>query len=154
MSYRIVTFTFATLLASISLQAMSNDSVTIDGKSYTAIEVNGQIYYSPDSVSENRRSRRSVDGQPPQRALYAGDVLLQGATGPELKASGTLLVESDAEQARALATRYGLHLRQSSGGIALLEAEPSTDLNQVAAQMRQEGLEVQVEITGQLLRPK
>ncbi|WP_438404988.1 serine protease chaperone, partial [Aeromonas hydrophila] len=116
-----VTLLLATLLAPLSGQLCAQESVTIYGKQYSTIEVNGQTYLIPDNGSK-KRVARSLDSKVPQQTLRRGDVLMQGAASPETTVSGTLLVEADDASAKALATRHGLNFKQSSGGIALLEA--------------------------------
>ncbi|WP_421231723.1 serine protease chaperone [Aeromonas sp. 603079] len=148
-----VTLLLATLLAPLSGQLCAEESVTMDGKQYSTIEVNGQTYLIPDNGSK-KRVARSLDDKVPQQSLRRGDVLMQGAASPELTVSGTLLVEADDNQASALANRHGLRFKQSSGGIALLEAKPGTDLNAVATALKQEGVKVQIELAGALKRPK
>ena len=125
----------------------------MDGKQYSTIEVNGQTYLIPDNGSK-KRVARSLDGKAPQHTLRRGDVLMQGAASPELTVSGTLLVEADDATAKALATRHGLNFKQSSGGIALLEAKSGTDLNAIATQLQSEGVKVQIELSGAEQQPK
>ncbi len=148
-----VTLLLATLLAPLSGQLCAQESVTMDGKQYSTIEVNGQTYLIPDNGSK-KRVARSLDGKAPQQTLRRGDVLMQGAASPELTVSGTLLVEADDATAKALATRHGLSFKQISGGIALLEAKPGTDLNAIATQLQSEGVKVQIELAGALKQPK
>ena len=148
-----VTLLLATLLAPLSGQLCAQESVTMDGKQYSTIEVNGQTYLTPDNGSK-KRVARSLDGKAAQPGLRSGDVLLQGVASPELTVSGTLLIEADEPQARALATRHGLSFKQSSGGIALLEAKPGTDLNAISARLQQEGVKVQIELAGAEQQPR
>lgn len=148
-----VTLLLATLLAPLSGQLCAQESVTMDGKQYSTIEVNGQTYLIPDNGSK-KRVARSLDGKAPQQTLRRGDVLMQGAASPELTVSGTLLVEADDATAKALATRHSLNFKQSSGGIALLEAKSGTDLNAIATQLQSEGVKVQIELAGALKQPK
>ncbi|WP_111809076.1 serine protease chaperone [Aeromonas allosaccharophila] len=148
-----VTLLLATLLAPLSGQLCAEESVTMDGKQYSTIEVNGQTYLIPDNGSK-KRVARSLDGKAPQQTLRRGDVLMQGAASPELTVSGTLLVEADDATARTLATRHGLSFKQSSGGIALLEAKPGTDLNAIASKLKSEGVNVQIELSGAEQQPK
>lgn len=148
-----VTLLLATLLAPLSGQLCAQESVTMDGKQYSTIEVNGQTYLIPDNSSK-KRVARSLDSKVPQQTLRRGDVLMQGAASPELTVSGTLLVEADDASAKALATRHGLNFKQSSGGIALLEAKPGTDLNAIATKLKSEGLNVQIELSGAEQQPK
>lgn len=148
-----VTLLLATLLAPLSGQLCAEESVTMDGKQYSTIEVNGQTYLIPDNGSK-KRVARSLDGKTPQQTLRRGDVLMQGAASPELTVSGTLLVEADDATAKALATRHGLNFKQSSGGIALLEAKPGTDLNSIATKLKSEGVNVQIELSGAEQQPK
>ncbi|MFB2700644.1 serine protease chaperone [Aeromonas veronii] len=148
-----VTLLLATLLAPLSGQLCAQESVTMDGKQYSTIEVNGQTYLIPDNGSK-KRVARSLDSKAPQQTLRRGDVLMQGAASPELTVSGTLLVEADDASAKALATRHGLNFKQSSGGIALLEAKPGTDLNTIATKLKSEGVNVQIELSGAEQQPK
>ncbi len=148
-----VTLLLATLLAPLSGQLCAEESVTMDGKQYSTIEVNGQTYLIPDNGSK-KRVARSLDGKAPQQTLRRGDVLMQGAASPELTVSGTLLVEADDATAKALATRHGLSFKQSSGGIALLGAKPGTDLNAIATKLKSEGVNVQIELSGAEQQPK
>ena len=148
-----VTLLLATLLAPLSGQLCAQESVTMDGKQYSTIEVNGQTYLIPDNGSK-KRVARSLDSKAPQQTLRRGDVLMQGAASPELTVSGTLLVEADDASAKALATRHGLNFKQSSGGIALLEAKPGTDLNAIATKLQSEGVKVQIELSGAEQQPK
>ncbi|MFQ2920398.1 hypothetical protein ACK3YF_14345 [Aeromonas allosaccharophila] len=148
-----VTLLLATLLAPLSGQLCAEESVTMDGKQYSTIEVNGQTYLIPDNGSK-KRVARSLDGKAPQQTLRRGDVLMQGAASPELTVSGTLLVEADDATAKALATRHGLNFKQSSGGIVLLEAKSGTDLNAIATQLQSEGVNVQIELSGAEQQPK
>ena len=148
-----VTLLLATLLAPLSGQLCAQESVTMDGKQYSTIEVNGQTYLIPDNGSK-KRVARSLDDKVPQQSLRRGDVLMQGAASPELTVSGTLLVEADDASAKALATRHGLNFKQSSGGIALLEAKPGTDLNAIATKLKSEGVNVQIELSGAEQQPK
>lgn len=148
-----VTLLLATLLAPLSGQLCAQESVTMDGKQYSTIEVNGQTYLIPDNGSK-RRIARSLDSKVPQQTLRRGDVLMQGAASPELTVSGTLLVEADDATAKALATRHGLNFKQSSGGIALLEAKSGTDLNAIATKLKSEGVNVQIELSGAEQQPK
>ncbi|KRV87179.1 serine protease chaperone [Aeromonas veronii] len=148
-----VTLLLATLLAPLSGQLCAQESVTMDGKQYSTIEVNGQTYLIPDNGSK-KRVARSLDSKVPQQTLRRGDVLMQGAASPELTVSGTLLVEADDATAKALATRHGLNFKQSSGGIALLEAKPGTDLNAIATKLKSEGVNVQIELSGAEQQPK
>ncbi|MEH8253780.1 serine protease chaperone [Aeromonas veronii] len=148
-----VTLLLATLLAPLSGQLCAEESVTMDGKQYSTIEVNGQTYLIPDNGSK-KRVARSLDGKAPQQTLRRGDVLMQGAASPELTVSGTLLVEADDATAKALATRHGLNFKQSSGGIALLEAKSGTDLNAIATKLKSEGVKVQIELSGAEQQPK
>ncbi|MFM5314469.1 hypothetical protein ACET9R_03780 [Aeromonas veronii] len=148
-----VTLLLATLLAPLSGQLCAQESVTMDGKQYSTIEVNGQTYLIPDNGSK-KRVARSLDSKAPQQTLRRGDVLMQGAASPELTVSGTLLVEADDASAKALATRHGLNFKQSSGGIALLEAKPGTDLNAIATKLKSEGVNVQIELSGAEQQPK
>jgi hypothetical protein len=148
-----VTLLLATLLAPLSGQLCAEESVTMDGKQYSTIEVNGQTYLIPDNGSK-KRVARSLDSKAPQQTLRRGDVLMQGAASPELTVSGTLLVEADDASAKALATRHGLNFKQSSGGIALLEAKPGTDLNAIATKLQSEGVNVQIELSGAEQQPK
>ncbi|WP_139476629.1 serine protease chaperone [Aeromonas veronii] len=148
-----VTLLLATLLAPLSGQLCAQESVTMDGKQYSTIEVNGQTYLIPDNGSK-KRVARSLDSKAPQQTLRRGDVLMQGAASPELTVSGTLLVEADDTSAKALATRHGLNFKQSSGGIALLEAKPGTDLNAIATKLKSEGVNVQIELSGAEQQPK
>ncbi|EKP0304971.1 hypothetical protein JGX26_002967 [Aeromonas veronii] len=148
-----VTLLLATLLAPLSGQLCAQESVTMDGKQYSTIEVNGQTYLIPDNSSK-KRVARSLDSKVPQQTLRRGDVLMQGAASPELTVSGTLLVEADDASAKALATRHGLNFKQSSGGIALLEAKPGTDLNAIATKLKSEGVNVQIELSGAEQQPK
>lgn len=148
-----VTLLLATLLAPLSGQLCAEESVTMDGKQYSTIEVNGQTYLIPDNGSK-KRVARSLDGKAPQQTLRRGDVLMQGAASPELTVSGTLLVEADDATAKALATRHGLSFKQSSGGIALLEAKSGTDLNAIATKLKSEGVNVQIELSGAEQQPK
>ncbi|MFB2856758.1 serine protease chaperone [Aeromonas allosaccharophila] len=148
-----VTLLLATLLAPLSGQLCAQESVTMDGKQYSTIEVNGQTYLIPDNGSK-KRFARSLDSKVPQQTLRRGDVLMQGAASPELTVSGTLLVEADDATAKALATRHGLNFKQSSGGIALLEAKPGTDLNAIATKLQSEGVKVQIELSGAEQQPK
>ncbi|WP_337074821.1 serine protease chaperone [Aeromonas veronii] len=148
-----VTLLLATLLAPLSGQLCAQESITMDGKQYSTIEVNGQTYLIPDNGSK-KRVARSLDSKVPQQTLRRGDVLMQGAASPELTVSGTLLVEADDASAKALATRHGLNFKQSSGGIALLEAKPGTDLNAIATKLKSEGLNVQIELSGAEQQPK
>ena len=148
-----VTLLLATLLAPLSGQLCAQESVTMDGKQYSTIEVNGQTYLIPDNGSK-KRVARSLDGKAPQQTLRRGDVLMQGAASPELTVSGTLLVEADDATAKALATRHGLNFKQSSGGIALLEAKSGTDLNAIATKLQSEGVKVQIELSGAEQQPK
>ena len=148
-----VTLLLATLLAPLSGQLCAQESVTMDGKQYSTIEVNGQTYLIPDNGSK-KRVARSLDSKVPQQTLRRGDVLMQGAASPELTVSGTLLVEADDASAKALATRHGLNFKQSSGGIALLEAKSGTDLNAIATKLQSEGVKVQIELAGALKQPK
>lgn len=148
-----VTLLLATLLAPISGQLCAQESVTMDGKQYSTIEVNGQTYLIPDNGSK-KRVARSLDSKVPQQTLRRGDVLMQGAASPELTVSGTLLVEADDATAKALATRHGLNFKQSSGGIALLEAKSGTDLNAIATKLQSEGVKVQIELSGAEQQPK
>ncbi|HHQ4532995.1 TPA: serine protease chaperone [Aeromonas veronii] len=148
-----VTLLLATLLAPLSGQLCAQESVTMDGKQYSTIEVNGQTYLIPDNGSK-KRVTRSIDSKVPQQTLRRGDVLMQGAASPELTVSGTLLVEADDATAKALATRHSLNFKQSSGGIALLEAKPGTDLNAIATKLKSEGVNVQIELSGAEQQPK
>ena len=148
-----VTLLLATLLAPLSGQLCAQESVTMDGKQYSTIEVNGQTYLTPDNGSK-KRVARSLDGKAAQPGLRSGDVLLQGVASPELTVSGTLLIEADEPQARALAKRHGLSFKQSSGGIALLQAKPGTDLNAISARLQQEGVKVQIELAGAEQQPR
>ncbi|MFQ2180073.1 MULTISPECIES: serine protease chaperone [Aeromonas] len=148
-----VTLLLATLLAPLSGQLCAQESVTMDGKQYRTIEVNGQTYLIPDNGSK-KRVARSLDSKVPQQTLRRGDVLMQGAASPELTVSGTLLVEADDASAKALATRHGLNFKQSSGGIALLEAKSGTDLNAIATKLKSEGVNVQIELSGAEQQPK
>ncbi|MFQ2111686.1 hypothetical protein ACK337_04935 [Aeromonas veronii] len=148
-----VTLLLATLLAPLSGQLCAEESVTMDGKQYSTIEVNGQTYLIPDNGSK-KRVARSLDDKVPQQSLRRGDVLMQGAASPELTVSGTLLVEADDATAKALATRHGLNFKQSSGGIALLEAKSGTDLNAIATKLKSEGVNVQIELSGAEQQPK
>ncbi|ELM3615244.1 TPA: hypothetical protein SIA29_003324 [Aeromonas sobria] len=148
-----VTLLLATLLAPLSGQLCAEESVTMDGKQYSTIEVNGQTYLIPDNGSK-KRVARSLDSKAPQQTLRRGDVLMQGAASPELTVSGTLLVEADDASATALASRHGLSFKQSSGGIALLEAKPGTDLNAIASKLQSEGVKVQIELSGAEQQPK
>lgn len=148
-----VTLLLATLLAPLSGQLCAEESVTMDGKQYSTIEVNGQTYLIPDNGSK-KRVARSLDSKAPQQTLRRGDVLMQGAASPELTVSGTLLVEADDASATALASRHGLSFKQSSGGIALLEAKPGTDLNAIASKLQSEGMKVQIELSGAEQQPK
>ncbi|BBQ52703.1 hypothetical protein WP2S18C03_17840 [Aeromonas veronii] len=148
-----VTLLLATLLAPLSGQLCAEESVTIDGKQYSTIEVNGQTYLIPDNGSK-KRVARSLDDKVPQQSLRRGDVLMQGAASPELTVSGTLLVEADDATVKALATRHGLNFKQSSGGIALLEAKSGTDLNAIATKLQSEGVKVQIELSGAERQPK
>ena len=148
-----VTLLLATLLAPLSGQLCAQESVTMDGKQYSTIEVNGQTYLIPDNGSK-KRVARSLDSKVPQQTLRRGDVLMQGAASPELTVSGTLLVEADDASAQALATRHGLNFKQSSGGIALLEAKSGTDLNAIATKLKSEGVKVQIELSGAEQQPK
>ncbi|HDO1382184.1 serine protease chaperone [Aeromonas veronii] len=148
-----VTLLLATLLAPLSGQLCAQESVTMDGKQYSTIEVNGQTYLIPDNGSK-KRVARSLDSKVPQQTLRRGDVLMQGAASPELTVSGTLLVEADDASAKALATRHGLNFKQSSGGIALLEAKSGTDLNAIATKLQSEGVNVQIELSGAEQQPK
>ena len=148
-----VTLLLATLLAPLSGQLCAQESVTMDGKQYSTIEVNGQTYLIPDNGSK-KRVARSLDSKVPQQPLRRGDVLMQGAASPELTVSGTLLVEADDATARTLATRHGLNFKQSSGGIALLEAKSGTDLNAIATKLKSEGVNVQIELSGAEQQPK
>ncbi|MGU5763964.1 serine protease chaperone [Aeromonas allosaccharophila] len=148
-----VTLLLATLLAPLSGQLSAQESVTMDGKQYSTIEVNGQTYLIPDNGSK-KRVARSLDGKTPQQTLRRGDVLMQGAASPELTVSGTLLVEADDASAKALASRHGLSFKQISGGIALLEAKPGTDLNAIATKLKSEGVNVQIELSGAEQQPK
>ncbi|MFQ1711368.1 serine protease chaperone [Aeromonas veronii] len=148
-----VTLLLATLLAPLSGQLCAQEPVTMDGKQYSTIEVNGQTYLIPDNGSK-KRVARSLDSKVPQQTLRRGDVLMQGAASPELTVSGTLLVEADDASAKALATRHGLNFKQSSGGIALLEAKPGTDLNAIATKLKSEGVNVQIELSGAEQQPK
>ncbi|MBL0544286.1 hypothetical protein JD507_03500 [Aeromonas jandaei] len=148
-----VTLLLATLLAPLSGQLCAEESVTMDGKQYSTIEVNGQTYLIPDNGSK-KRVARSLDDKVPQQSLRRGDVLMQGAASPELTVSGTLLVEADDATAKALASRHGLNFKQSSGGIALLEAKSGTDLNAIATKLQSEGVKVQIELSGAERQPK
>lgn len=148
-----VTLLLATLLAPLSGQLCAQESITMDGKQYSTIEVNGQTYLIPDNGSK-KRVARSLDSKVPQQTLRRGDVLMQGAASPELTVSGTLLVEADDASAKALATRHGLNFKQSSGGIALLEAKSGTDLNAIATKLKSEGVKVQIELSGAEQQPK
>ncbi|MCR3967677.1 hypothetical protein ACEUAE_12980 [Aeromonas veronii] len=148
-----VTLLLATLLAPLSGQLCAQESVTMDGKQYSTIEVNGQTYLIPDNGSK-KRVARSLDSKVPQQTLRRGDVLMQGAASPELTVSGTLLVEADDASAKALATRHGLNFKQSSGGIALLEAKSGTDLSAIATKLKSEGVNVQIELSGAEQQPK
>ncbi|MGY3851801.1 serine protease chaperone [Aeromonas aquatilis] len=148
-----VTLLLATLLAPLSGQLCAEESVTMDGKQYSTIEVNGQTYLIPDNGSK-KRVARSLDDKVPQQSLRRGDVLMQGAASPELTVSGTLLVEADDATAKALATCHGLNFKQSSGGIALLEAKSGTDLNAIATKLQSEGVKVQIELSGAERQPK
>ena len=148
-----VTLLLATLLAPLSGQLCAEESVTMDGKQYSTIEVNGQTYLIPDNGSK-KRVARSLDSKVPQQTLRRGDVLMQGAASPELTVSGTLLVEADDATAKALATRHALIFKQSSGGIALLEAKPGTDLNAITTKLQSEGVNVQIELSGAEQQPK
>ncbi|MFQ1903211.1 hypothetical protein ACK34W_17890 [Aeromonas veronii] len=148
-----VTLLLATLLAPLSGQLCAQESITMDGKQYSTIEVNGQTYLIPDNGSK-KRVARSLDSKVPQQTLRRGDVLMQGAASPELTVSGTLLVEADDTSAKALATRHGLNFKQSSGGIALLEAKSGTDLNAIATKLKSEGVKVQIELSGAEQQPK
>ncbi len=148
-----VTLLLATLLAPLSGQLCAQESVTMDGKQYSTIEVNGQTYLIPDNGSK-KRVARSLDSKVPQQTLRRGDVLMQGAASPELTVSGTLLLEADDATAKALATRHGLNFKQSSGGIALLEAKSGTDLNAIAIKLQSEGVKVQIELSGAEQQPK
>ncbi|MBL0613169.1 serine protease chaperone [Aeromonas veronii] len=147
------TLLLATLLAPLSGQLCAQESITMDGKQYSTIEVNGQTYLIPDNGSKQRVAR-SLDSKVPQQTLRRGDVLMQGAASPELTVSGTLLVEADDASAKALATRHGLNFKQSSGGIALLEAKSGTDLNAIATKLKSEGVKVQIELSGAEQQPK
>lgn len=153
MKHSLLSLALASLLASVSLQATAEESVVVDGKQYRTIEVNGQTYLTPDNGSK-KRVARSLDGKAVQPSLRSGDVLLQGVASPELIVSGTLLVAAEDAEAKALANRHDLHFKQSSGGIALLEAKPGTDLNAIASQLKQEGIEVQIELGGAQQQPK
>lgn len=148
-----VTLLLATLLAPLSGQLCAQESITMGGKQYSTIEVNGQTYLIPDNGSK-KRVARSLDSKVPQQTLRRGDVLMQGAASPELTVSGTLLVEADDASAKALATRHGLNFKQSSGGIALLEAKSGTDLNAIATKLKSEGVNVQIELSGAEQQPK
>ena len=148
-----VTLLLATLLAPLSGQLCAQESITMDGKQYSTIEVNGQTYLIPDNGSK-KRVARSLDSKVPQQTLRRGDVLMQGAASPELTVSGPLLVEADDATAKALATRHGLNFKQSSGGIALLEAKSGTDLNAIATKLKSEGVNVQIELSGAEQQPK
>ena len=148
-----VTLLLATLLAPLSGQLCAQESVTMDGKQYSTIEVNGQTYLIPDNGSK-KRVARSLDSKVPQQTLRRGDVLMQGAASPEPTVSGTLLVEADDATAKALASRHGLNFKQSSGGIALLEAKPGTDLNAISTKLQSEGVKVQIELSGAEQQPK
>ncbi|MNH17117.1 hypothetical protein D3C79_767740 [compost metagenome] len=153
MKHSLLSLALASLLASVSIQATADESVVVDGKQYRTIEVNGQTYLTPDNGSK-KRVARSLDGQATQPSLRSGDVLLQGVASPELIVSGTLLVAAEDAEAKALASRHGLRFKQSSGGIALLEAKPGTDLNAISARLKQEGVKVQIELAGAEQQPR
>ena len=153
MKHSLLSLALASLLASVSAQVTAQESVVIEGKQYSTIEVNGQTYLTPDNGSK-KRVARSLDGKAAQPGLRSGDILLQGGASPELTVSGTLLIEADEPQARALAKRHGLSFKQSSGGIALLEATPGTDLNAISARLQQEGVKVQIELAGAEQQPR
>lgn len=153
MKHSLLSLALASLLASVSVSATADESVVVDGKQYRTIEVNGQTYLTPDNGGK-KRVARSLDGKAVQPSLRSGDVLLQGVASPELIVSGTLLVAAEDAEAKALASRHDLHFKQSSGGIALLEAKPGTDLNAIAGQLKQEGIEVQIELGGAQQQPK
>ena len=67
-----VTLLLATLLAALSGQLSAEESVTMDGKQYSTIEVNGQTYLIPDNGSK-KRGARSLDGKTPQQTLRRGE---------------------------------------------------------------------------------
>jgi hypothetical protein len=133
-----VTVFLATLLTSLAFSVQAATSITIDGKQYNTMEVDGETYILDDGNTLLRR----------------GHSLQAGVDGHQLVASGALLVEADDNKARALAKRYGLQFQQSIDGIALLEAPSTMDLNDVAAKIRQEGVEVEIELAGPKQRPK
>ncbi|MFB2863515.1 hypothetical protein [Aeromonas sp. MdU4] len=150
-----VTLLLATLLLPLSGALCAAESVTMDGKQYKTIEVNDQTYLTPDNGSKRQvaNSLDTVDGKAAAQPLHRGDVLMEGAASPELTVSGTLLVKADDARAKELAARHGLNFQLSSGGIALLEAKPGSDLNAIAQQIKQQGIAVQIELTGDLMQP-
>jgi hypothetical protein len=133
-----VTVFLATLLTHLAFSTQAVTSVTIDGKQYNAIEVNGETYLINDG----------------NKILRRGNTLQETVNGRKLVVSGTLLIEADDNKARGLAQRYGLQFRQGIEGIALLEAPSTMDLNAVAAKIRLEGVEVEIELAGRKQRPK
>ncbi|WXL26255.1 hypothetical protein WG219_01855 [Ectopseudomonas mendocina] len=144
-----------TLLASVSFSVMGEEppaNVTINGVTYKTVEVNGQRYYMKDS-GNSTRNKRSADNSSVEPGLFKGDVLLRNSIEPEHKISGGILIEVSEPEAQELAQRYGLELGRQVGGIALLKASASTDLNQLAARLRQEGYQVQIEVSAPLNRP-
>jgi hypothetical protein len=140
------------MLATVSLPAMSAESVTIEGAAYQPVEVNGQRYYLKDSGSRTR-AKRSTEEASASPGLFVGDVLRRDAVEPELKVNGGILVKASEPEAQAIAQRYGLVVQHNIGGVALLNAAGSTDLNQLAARLQQEGHEVQIELAGPLAQP-
>lgn len=145
----------AALLTSNTVRA-AEDSLVVDGKSYRAIEVNGQPYFALESIRAKSAYRLFDVNQPQQKQpLHRGDVLLEGvAASPKLIVSGTLFVETGERAAKSLAQRYGLIFKNSIGGIASLEANNKVDINAVVSAMSKEGINVEVELAGQLKQPK
>ncbi|WP_447836011.1 serine protease chaperone [Aeromonas salmonicida] len=133
----------------------TEDSLVIDGKSYRVVEVNGQPYFALESIRTKSASTLfDVNHLPQKQPLHRGDILLQGVASPELRVSGTLFVETDERAAKSLAQRYGLIFKNSIGGVASLEAKHKVDINCVVSAMSKEGINVEVELAGQLQQPQ
>ncbi|MCU1717878.1 hypothetical protein [Pseudomonas sp. 5P_3.1_Bac2] len=152
MKHYFLTYGLLSMLAAVSLPAMSEESVSIEGATYQPVEVNGQRYYLKDSGTRTRTAR-SADGASASPGLYIGDIVRRDAVEPELRVNGGILVKASEPEAQAIAQRYGLQVQNNIGGIALLNATGSTDLRQLAARLQQEGHEVEIEVSGPLLRP-
>ncbi|MDD1781126.1 hypothetical protein LRP49_07900 [Enterovibrio sp. ZSDZ35] len=129
----------------------SPENLTFERPQGESVMVNGQAFVKQAPQPFSLKRLFGIEAAP---TLYAGELLSDASGLVSYEASGLILARTDEETAKRLAKQHGLTIVSNVGGIFVFDAPASEELLALNAALQTAGLNTQLEIFSEKMKPE